>query len=72
MLCYKLRCDRLKDEDNGIYTSFGIDVFQYNTPIRSVKDVSVNKDNLQKLISLLNRLQPDPVHIDDIIQDFLE
>jgi len=71
MISYKLRCDELESEDIGRYSSFGIDIEKDCKPIRVIKDVSPNEKKLRKLISILNRLQPDLIHIDDIIEDFL-
>lgn len=71
MLYYSVRCDRLENEDIGQYTSYGIDILKDCKPIRIIKDVSPNKKKLQKLVFLLNKLQPDLLHIDDIIEDFL-
>jgi len=71
MISYKMRCDQLKNEDIGRYIAFGIDIFQDGNPIRRIRDVSTNEKKLQKLISLLNILQLDMIHIDDIIEDFI-
>lgn len=71
MISYCVRRDLLNDEDIGQYISFGINIVKDSEPIRVIKDVSPNEKKLRELVSLLNRLQPDLIHIDDIIEDFI-
>ena len=71
MIVYCVRRDQLRDEDIGWYISFGIDIVEDGKPLRVIKDVSPNEKELRKLVSLLNKLQPSLIHIDDIIEDFI-
>ena len=73
MTCYKLRKDRLFCEDAGNYTAYGMDIYNDKTEklILSIKDICLNKEHLEILISNCNKLQPDIIHIGDIIEDFL-
>ncbi|MBQ8764507.1 MAG: hypothetical protein IJZ12_01110 [Clostridia bacterium] len=71
MIVYCVRRDQLRDEDIGRYISFGIDILKDGKPLRVIKDVSPNEKELRKLVSLLNKLQPSLIHIDDIIDDFI-
>ena len=73
MTCYKLRRDKLFCEDAGNYISYGMDIYNSKTEklIRSIKDICLKKEHLETLICKCNKLQPDIIHIDDIIEDFL-
>lgn len=73
MTCYKLRRDKLFCEDAGNYISYGMDIYNTQTQklIRSIKDICLKKEPLERLITKCNKLQPDIIHIDDIIEDFL-
>ena len=71
MIVYCVRRDQLRDEDIGRYISFGIDIVEDGKPLRVIKDVSPNEKELRKFVSLLNKLQPSLIHIDDIIEDFI-
>ncbi len=72
MYHYALRCDRLFNEHIGTYVTYGVDVLDENWHcILTVRDVSVEKDAVAALVCSFERLQPAPVHIMDIIEDFL-
>lgn len=73
MTCYKLRKDKLFCEDTGNYTAYGLDIYNAKTEklIRSIKDICLKKEHLEALIAKCNKLQPNLIHIDDIIEDFL-
>ncbi len=73
MTCYKLRRDKLFCEDAGNYISYGMDIYNTQTQklIRSIKDICLKKEPLERLITKCNKLQPDIIHIGDIIEDFL-
>ncbi len=73
MTFYQLRKDILYQQDAGDYTSYGIDAFnsQSNVLIRSIPDISLEKELLKNLISLCNDLQLDIIHLDDVVDDFL-
>jgi len=57
--------------------SYGIAVYAHAecdgtaTVILSVRDVSADKEKIDELVSLCNRLQLDPEHLFDVIDDFL-
>ena len=73
MNCYRLRSDKLFNEDTGNYTTYGIDVFdsQSDMLLRSVSDISLEKSAVQLLVSQCNKLCLDIIHLDDVIEDFL-
>ena len=73
MILYRLRKDNFFHEDIGSYSSYGIDAVceASGVPIRSILDVSVEKQPLEDLISFCNSLQLDLIHLDDVVEDFL-
>lgn len=73
MVFYKLRKDKLFLKDVGFYSAYGIDVFDgiSKSHVRSIPDISLEKEPLEKLIHLCNYLDLDIVHLDDIVEDFL-
>ena len=73
MLTYKLRKDNLFHQDIGNYSSYGIDAVDKKSgiPIRSILDVSLEKEPLEKLIFLCNKLRLNIIHLDDVVEDFL-
>ena len=58
--------------DGVIYTSYGIGCENAGNLLFQINDLSINKDRVSKLVYLCNDLQLDPIHIDDVVEDFLE
>lgn len=50
MLIYKLREDSLTSEDNTSYTAYGIDICHDGEMIESIKDITLNKNELGDLL----------------------
>ena len=73
MTYYKLRRDKLFCKDAGHYIGYGMDIYNTKTKelIRSIKDICLKREHMKLLISKCNKLQPDIIYIDDIIEDFL-
>lgn len=59
---------KYKSDDNIQYTGYGIYNKQYNI---QVDDITTQRRELEKLIVKLNREHLSPVHIYDVIDDFL-
>lgn len=38
---------------------------------REIKDISTNKEKVESLINLCNKNNLSPMHLDDVIEDFL-
>ena len=55
--------------------NYGIGLIDKNDPegvlIDAVTDLSTNKNEVLHLIKLCNRLSLDPIHLRDIVNDFL-
>ena len=71
MVKYKIREDLLSSEEYGCYKSYGIDVLSNKAVIKSIKDISLKKKPLKKLMQMCNRLKLSEIHINDVIEDFL-
>jgi len=58
----------------GAYTAFGVSVSPKGKAhiLQSFPDVSTNKESLAALVLQCNRLQLHPIHLRDVIDDFLE
>lgn len=68
---YKYKCveQHLYHEDIGHYTSYGI-VLEGDETVR-VDDVNCDKDFVTTLVFLLNHHQAHPVHLADIVEDYI-
>lgn len=59
--------------ENNTYVGYGIAVQASDGSILSVMpDISVNESEVQDLIELCNSLVLDPIHLHDVVQDYLE
>ncbi|MBQ7128906.1 MAG: hypothetical protein IJO19_02845 [Clostridia bacterium] len=56
----------IEDEEGKIWNTYGI---TFNDII--INDISTEKEKIEKLVSLCNELDLSPIHIYDVIEDFL-
>lgn len=55
-----------------VRVSYGIAAFaDATTIIASCQDITSDKQKLQDLINLCNELDLSPIHLNDVVQDFL-
>ena len=73
MPLYRLRKDKLFLSDYGVFSSYGIDILDSmtNDLLRSVPDISLEREPVESLVWLCNHLHLDMIHLDDVITDFL-
>lgn len=62
---------KLREDSFDSYVSYGIDIICNKAIVRSIKDISLNKNELSSLIEKCNRLKLSEIHIYDVIDDFL-
>ena len=62
----------LYTEELGDYVSYGISVTKNGEKIYEVGDVTTDLDALSALCERCTLLRLDPIHLDDVIYDFLE
>ena len=63
---YTLIKSVIKDEDGNFHDTYGI-----SNETRQIKDISVDKEKVERLVSLCNSLNLSPMHLDDVVEDFL-
>ncbi len=68
MYFYQLRVDTITDESEHEHTVYGVDIFRR---IRSIPDIFFNKHRAKLFVRKCNELQPEPIHMDDIVEDCL-
>ncbi len=59
-------------EKLGEVKTFGLCVLdQYGNRIKEIVDISVNFELVERLASICNRFQALPIHLMDIVEDFI-
>lgn len=68
---YAFSKEQYQNQDIGVYESYAIRLFNNGEQIRHIPDVFLNNAISQKFTALCNRLALDPIHLDDVINDYL-
>ncbi len=68
MVLYKLRIDKVQDEQKRMHAVYGVDVFQR---VQSVPDIFTDGQSAEQFVNLCNQLQLAPIHLRDVIEDVL-
>lgn len=63
---YNVNHSTIIDEDGAKRDTYGI---SYDN--KNIKDISTDKNKIEELVTLCNSLSLSPIHINDIIEDFL-
>lgn len=63
---YTINESKVTDEENEIILSYDISFGE-----KQIKDISVNKTKIETLVNLCNKNNLSPIHIYDVIDDFL-
>ena len=71
MIVYELCSAKSHDKEYGSYTAYGIAVLYEGTVIRTVEDVSAEKEKVTALVKLFNEERLSPAHLDEAIENFL-
>lgn len=66
VIFYTINESKVTNEENEIILSYGISFWE-----KQIKDISVNKTKIETLINLCNQNNLSPIHIYDVIDDFL-
>lgn len=66
--------ETLYNPEIGIYTAFGIEIYEKSTlrKIHEISDVFTNLDKAQEFAALCNECQPEPVHLEELCIGFIE
>lgn len=72
---YHIIAERCNHPDIGTYRSYGIQVFEttgiHISPATSIHDVTTIQAQAEQLTELCNHYQLSPVHLYDVIEDYL-
>lgn len=76
MYIYKVFEEEVESQDNGKYNSFGVAVYKSVSEnnleeVLRVSDISPDKKTVQTLSNMCTEHQVEPVHIYDIIEDYI-
>ena len=71
MIVYKLITEMIVDRENGSYTACGISVYRGDSVIRTIADISPDREKVESLIDLFNREQLSPTQLDEAVENFL-
>ena len=61
----------LHSEELGTYRSYGLQICFSDGTQLCLEDLSTDHRAVQRFAALCNRLQPEPIHLEDILEDFL-
>ncbi|MBR2474157.1 MAG: hypothetical protein IKB51_03915 [Clostridia bacterium] len=68
---YRMREDRITDEEGIQHTVYGVEAWSKNELVRSVPDVFFDRALAEHYIGLFNSLDLRLCHLDDVIEDVL-
>ncbi len=68
---YRIFKEKLTGESDVQYFAYGIEVIKSGIIERRISDITCSYPKIKKLCSLCNQLEVSPLHIDDVIEDFL-
>lgn len=71
MVRYEIETKILPDENGREYVGYGIKVYDGNKLINAASDISLNYDEVKRLCDRLNECELDPIHLPDVVEDFL-
>ena len=73
MIEYYTVKESLYNEEVGSFTAYGIGVCETNPYTRKtlkyISDVFLDQKKAEKIVGLCNRLQLDPIHLFDVVED---
>ena len=72
---YHIVAERCTHPDIGVYRSYGIHAFEvihnHIRPVTQIHDITTDQEHAETLVQLCNKHQASPVHLKDLVQDFL-
>ena len=72
MIRYRMRKDRLVSEDGVKYIAYGVDAYSGLTRVKSIKDISLDKNQLARQIKVWNRCHISLAHLEQVVASFVE
>ena len=68
---YLPQSQKLKNDEGEEYTAYGIKVLSGEKEITAISDLSANYEEIRLLCNSCTENGLDPIHIYDVIEDFL-
>lgn len=72
MLQYILVEEEITNEDIGTYTSYGIELRYGEEIIDRISDIDTDREGVENLCKLCNKLKLSPIHLKDVVEDYLD
>ncbi len=72
MVWYKMRKDKLVSDDNIYYTGYGVDAYLWFIKVKTIKDISLDKNKLARQIKGWNHCRIKLAHLQQVAEDFVE
>ena len=72
MMRYRIRKDNLVSEEGVKYIAYGVDAFDGIKKVKSIKDITPNKEQMEKQIGIWNRCQISLKHLDQAVQSVVD
>ncbi len=70
-MTYRIFSRRCRTADGARYTGWGIEAVEEGKTVLRLEDVTEDRQFARLLAAALNREQAEPVHVFDIVSDFL-
>ena len=67
---YRVCTDSVNDENGKTFLTFGIALFKGQKILKYFPSISIHRERVLKLVDLCNRFDLNPIHIEDVIEDF--
>lgn len=71
-LLYRLTVDTVYDSIGNEFVAYGIEVVRdgdHTKTMKSVPAVSIDKEAVESVVSLCNKVKLSPIHLEDVIMD---
>lgn len=72
MIRYRMRKDKLVSEDGVEYIAYGVDAYSWFIKVKSIKDISLYKNQLARQIKEWNRCRISLEHLQQVVASFVE
>ena len=70
-LRYKTVREKRNSDELGSYVTYGIIIYKNKKLLKYISDVSNIKRDVQDLVRRCNEEQLDPIHIEEVVDDYL-
>ena len=71
MIQYELQKEHAYNSEYGVYETYGVAAYLDDKLIRSVGDISLSREKVERLVRRFNEEQLSPAQLDEVIECFL-